>query len=121
MNNTQKGRAQEERACNYLRGKGYEILNRNFYSRFGEIDIIARQQETIVFIEVKYRENTSAIIPEEAVDYKKRKRIIKTADYYRLKNRIWDDTPCRFDVISMAQEKIIHHANAFGYDGKNLD
>jgi putative endonuclease len=120
MNNTEKGRSQEKRACSYLKDKGYEILNRNFYSRYGEIDIIAKQQQTIVFIEVKYRESTRLTTPEEAVDYKKRRRIIKTADYYRLKNQIRDDVSCRFDVISMTQKNIVHHTNAFGYDGRNL-
>lgn len=120
MNNRETGKIQEERACGYLTAKGYEILERNFYSRFGEVDIIAKQGGTFVFVEVKYRSSTRIAAPEEAVGFKKRRRIIKTADYYRLKHRIPDDIPCRFDVLSITEVGVTHHENAFGYDGKNL-
>lgn len=119
MNKREMGSRQEEHACEYLKEKGYEILEQNFFSRFGEIDIIARQKDTIVFAEVKYRSDTRISSPEEAVGYKKRKRIIKTADYYRVKKGIMESTSCRFDVLAITEEGIVHHTNAFGYDGKS--
>lgn len=119
MNKREVGSRQEERACEYLKLKGYEILEQNFFSRFGEIDIIAKQKDTIVFAEVKYRSDTRISFPEEAVGYKKRRRIIKTADYYRVKKSIPEDNPCRFDVLAITEEVIVHYTNAFGYDGKS--
>ena len=119
MNNRETGNREEERACTYLMAKGYEILERNFYSRFGEVDIIAKQGDTLVFVEVKYRSNTRIAAPEDAVGFKKRRRIIRTVDYYRLKHRIPEDVPCRFDVLSITGEGVKHHENAFDYDGRN--
>lgn len=115
MNTRETGRRQEEIACDYLKAKGYRILERNFYSRFGEVDIIAKQGDTFVFTEVKYRSSTKIATPEDAVGWKKRRKIIKTADYYRLINHISEDVPCRFDVLSITEEGITHHENAFDY------
>lgn len=112
------GQEQEKRVCAYLEEKGYIIETRNFRCRFGEIDIIAVQGKTLIFLEVKYRGSTEYGTPERAVNWQKRKKIIKTADYYRVKNRILEDVPCRFDVVAVTDEKIAHYENAFDYYGE---
>lgn len=117
MNSRETGRQQEARVCEFLERCGYEILEQNFYSRFGEIDIIARRDGTLVFVEVKYRRSTQNGLPEEAVDRKKRLKIIRTADYYRVRKRVPEDVPCRFDVICVCTGTITHHENAFDYGG----
>ena len=117
MNKREEGNRQEERVCAFLKEQGYQVLEQNFYSRFGEIDIIAEKDSTLVFVEVKYRQSPKNGLPEEAVDKRKRLRIIRTADYYRMRKRVPEDRPCRFDVICLTPKRITHHVNAFDYGG----
>lgn len=114
------GRAQEERVCAYLRQKGYRVLERNFTSRFGEIDIISKKDGLLVFTEVKYRARAQDGEAEAAVGPAKRRRIIRTADYYRVCRRIAEQVPCRFDVAAISGEVFRYYEHAFDYDGKLL-
>ena len=100
MNNKILGAQGEERAGAYLTAHGYEICERNYRIRSGEIDIIADDHGTLVFVEVKTRSGTSYGTPAEAVDFRKRKKIIQTA-YRYLRQRQIDNRPCRFDVIEV--------------------
>lgn len=100
-----------------MKQQGYRILQRNFYSRYGEIDIIAREGRYLVFIEVKYRNNTSHGLPQEAVSRKKQRTICKVANYYCLTHGIPENTPCRFDVVAILEEDIILLRDAFEYQG----
>ena len=108
----------EEMACSYLEKQGITVLKRNFHARCGEIDIIAKDGETIVFAEVKTRLSTAYGTPAEFVDFRKQEKITQTALYY-LGN---DDTDMRFDVIevlykisggAMAVTEINHIKSAF--------
>ena len=117
MVNTGAGKTGERLAADYLRKKGYSILAVNFRCRFGEIDLIAKQDDTYIFIEVKYRTGRTAADPTSAVDRKKQKKISKTADYYRMLHQIPMDVPCRFDVVAETPEEIRVYANAFYYQG----
>lgn len=108
------GQDNENAAAEYLKQQGYEILAQNFYTRMGEIDLIARDDEYLVFVEVKYRRSASAGYPEESVTRQKQQRIIRTARYYMLKNKITENTPCRFDVLAIEGTKIRLIKNAFG-------
>ncbi len=105
----------EERAAKYLKKQGYEIVVRNFQSRFGEIDIIAENKEYIVFAEVKARSENSIAEPKEFVDLRKQRKIIKTAEIF-LSENITEKQP-RFDVVEVKKEKgryfINHILNAF--------
>ena len=76
------------------------FLQKNGYRR-GEIDLIAKDGRTLVFVEVKYRKNARNGYPEEAVDTRKQKKICETAAYYVYKNRIPEYTPMRFDVVAV--------------------
>lgn len=80
--NTQTGRRGEDLAVAYLVKKGYRILQRNFKSNFGEIDIIARNGNDLVFIEVKYRTQKSYGEPYEAVNARKLHKLRQMVDYY---------------------------------------
>ena len=117
LNQREVGTRQESRAAEYLESLGYHILVRNFRCRFGEIDLIAKQDDTYIFIEVKYRTSRTAGDPTSAVDGKKQKKISKTADYYRMLHQIPMDVPCRFDVVAETPEEIRVYANAFYYQG----
>ena len=84
MNTRKIGTEYESRAAEWLEDIGYEILSRNFRSSYGEIDLIARQGACLVFVEVKYRKNSSSGKPEEAVSLQKQRKISKTADRKKL-------------------------------------
>lgn len=109
------GNRGEDLAATYLKKKGFKILMRNFKTPLGEIDIIAEDKETIVFIEVKTRSDDSFGQPFEAVDGRKRERMRRIALLY-LKN-LGKERPARFDVISVEMKngssKIDHIIEAF--------
>ena len=107
------GAEQETKVQEYLQTLGYEIVARNFYTKHGEIDLIAKKDGYLVFVEVKYRADGRFGAPEEAVDFRKQKKIIAAAQYYLYKNRISFDTPCRFDVAGVVGEEIRVTENAF--------
>lgn len=105
------GNKAEDKAVHFLEAIGYKILQRNFYSRYGEIDIIAEDEDMIVFVEVKYRVNNSFGSPLDSISPKKIRSICKTAGFY-LKSR---EVSARFDVISIVKDEIEHLVNAFDY------
>lgn len=116
VNKRKIGAQHEQKAGAYLEEKGYEILEFNYRCRQGEIDIIAKDGEYLVFCEVKYRSGLGAGYPAEAVDYKKQRTISRCALFYLTKQKLLD-APCRFDVISMSGNQIEHIENAFDYIG----
>ncbi|MGB9681663.1 MAG: YraN family protein [bacterium] len=99
-NKRELGSLGERRALEYLKALGYDILVLNFYSRRGEIDIIAQDKGVISFIEVKTRTNKRFGSPEESITPKKKERIIRTALYY-LHAKGWPRVSCRFDVLTV--------------------
>ena len=109
--------AQKERAAEeYLKSRGFRVIDRNFSCRQGEIDLIAVSPEKeLAFIEVKYRSGVSCGLPEEAVDRKKQRRIQKTARYYLFCHGCPENTPCRYDVVCILGNSIKLYENAFGY------
>ncbi len=112
-NRRRLGADQEARVQVYLEEHGYEIVTRNFYSKHGEIDIIAKKDGYLVFIEVKYRSDERFGAPEEAVTFGKQQHILAAAKYYMYKNRVPYDTPCRFDVAGVTKDEIRVIENAF--------
>lgn len=94
----QSGQQGERVAVDYLLSQGYKILERNYHSRFGEIDIIAEDKNILAFIEVKYYQENSLRNLYEAVDQDKQKKIIKTAEKYLFEKKIVDKFT-RFDVV----------------------
>lgn len=115
INKRSVGNEYENRAVEYLKNQGVLILERNFRSRTGEIDIIGKDKEYLVFYEVKYRKSSLKGHPEEAVNYKKIRTICKVSDYYRLIKNVSDDAYIRFDVLALNDEEINHIKNAFDY------
>lgn len=107
------GREGEAKARLFLEQMGYQILEDNFYGRLGELDFVAREQEVLVFVEVKAYSSNSGILPQEGVHNIKRRRIVNTARYYMAKHRIPEDVPCRFDVVAIYGEHIELIRDAF--------
>lgn len=96
MNIGVTGEKGESMVARFLRKKGFTIVKRNYQCRYGEIDIIAENSEFILFVEVKTRKDGSLVPPEYAVDIRKRKRLILTAEDYLSKTET--DLQPRFDV-----------------------
>lgn len=109
------GARKEETAASWLMKKGVRILERNFRCKQGEIDIIGRDNEYLVFFEVKYRKNFSAGSASEAVGPEKQKKIRKVSDYYRMLHGYPLDTPVRFDVVAIDGGRLEWIRDAFGY------
>ena len=96
----QLGDAGEDLAAAALKKQGYKILERNYVTPLGELDLIARQGKTYVFIEVKTRKNERFGAPQEAVSPAKQARLRRLADYY-LKQKRLGELPVRFDVVGV--------------------
>ncbi len=96
------GKKGEDTAEKYLKKHGYRIIEKNFKSPSGEIDIVALDKGTIVFVEVKTRNSDEFGPPELSVTSTKRQKIIKSAFHFLSKKRI-KDTPCRFDIVSITR------------------
>lgn len=116
MPNTASGKIGEHFTAQYLREKGYEIVEMNFKSRFGEIDVIAQNDRYLAFVEVKTRKTDGLTHPFEAITPSKRAKIIKTAQFYLMKYPTVLQP--RFDAAAVFTkdgelQKIEHIENAF--------
>lgn len=100
MSNKAIGNRGETCAAEYLRRQGYRILACNYRTKIGEIDIIADDHGTLVFIEVKTRCSVRCGTPAEAVHYRKQQKIIQTA-YWYLRAHHMESCLCRFDVLEV--------------------
>jgi putative endonuclease len=94
------GNAVEDYVGTYLQTQGLHILERNFQTKFGEIDLIARDNDSIVFVEVRYREKQHYGSGSETVTFYKQQRIIKTAFSYLKQKHLMEKVSCRFDVVA---------------------
>ncbi len=117
--NRLKGNIGEDFAAKYLEKNGYKILERNYATKMGEIDIIAQKDRIIAFVEVKSRAENSLVSPREAVTFSKQRKICKTAMLYKLRKG-FDGQP-RFDIFEIIYDKktleiknYTHLINAFG-------
>ena len=109
------GKAGENLAARFLIKNGYNIAVRNYYSRFGEIDIIAEKGDLILFVEVKYRKNDYYSAPSMSVTVRKQEKIKKTALKY-ISDKEISNKDFRFDIIEITgvkEFKINHIENAF--------
>lgn len=116
------GKAGEDRAAKFLAKQGYRVLERNFRTPHGEIDLIALHEGTIVFVEVKTRTTDAFGAPELAVTPQKQRRMIKTALGY-IKYKKLHQVPCRFDVVAItdaAEKEVQLIQNAFEMDRMHM-
>ncbi|OHD12710.1 MAG: YraN family protein [Spirochaetes bacterium GWC1_27_15] len=106
MDKKELGRIGEEFAANFLQKKGIQIIKRNYFTKFGEIDLIGIENKTIIFVEVKLRQSNVFGFPYESITNKKLEKIYQLAESFLLEND-FSDFDCRFDVISL----IYYHAD----------
>ena len=120
MNTRQKGTDKEVLAASYLERHGVKVLEKNFRSHSGEVDLIGQDGDCLVFIEVKYRRSVNKGSALEAVDIRKQKQICKVADYYRFLHKIGAYSPMRYDVVAIQGESVIWVKNAFCHISRGL-
>ncbi len=116
------GREGEDLAARFLMKQGYRVLERNYSTRSGEIDLIALHEGAVVFVEVKTRTSDAFGAPELAVTPRKQKRMVKAALAY-IKYKKLHQVPCRFDVVAIttaAEQEVEHIRNAFEIDRTHL-
>ncbi len=114
-NRRSTGTFYEEKAAEYLKGLGMDIVCRNFRCRFGEIDLVAKDGDVLVFVEVKYRKKASAGGALCQVGYRKQRTISRVALFYLTRYGLYDRTACRFDVVGITGEELVHIKDAFEF------
>ena len=102
LNKQKLGSLAEDLALNYLINKGYKPLAKNFFCKYGEIDLIMQKNNIIVFIEVRCKTANSLYTPLESITKAKTIKIKKTADAFLAKNNKLSESLCRFDIISIS-------------------
>lgn len=112
MNTRKTGSEKESLAAGYLINNGYEVIECNYRCRLGEVDIIAKDGDYLVFAEVKYRKSLKMGSPFDAVGYQKQNRIRKVCQWYLMEKHL-NDIPVRFDVVGILDQEITVIKNAF--------
>jgi len=100
VHSIQLGNETETAACRWLEQQGLFIMERNFRCKPGEIDIIARDGNTLVFVEVRQRSHRNFGDGFSSVDYRKQQKLIRAARWYLQERKLFDQYPCRFDIVS---------------------
>ena len=94
------GQAMETAACRYLERRGLKLVDRNYRTKGGEIDLIMRDRDSLVFVEVRYRASVGHGLPAESISLAKQRRLLHAARAYLARFRV--QPACRFDVVSLA-------------------
>lgn len=109
----QTGDLYEARTADYLKSRGYHILETNYRCRYGEIDIIAGKDDIMVFTEVKVRRSSFSGSSGSAISYKKQQKILMTARYYLMMQKLYEWPSCRFDSALFENGQLNYIENAF--------
>ncbi len=119
MTTTQQGQAGEDLACRYLEECGLQLVTRNYRCKPGELDLVMRDGEELVFVEVRSRRASRFGTAADSITDSKRRRLLRAAAHYLQRHRL--DTPCRFDVIGLTRQgatwQIDWLRDAFSADG----
>lgn len=99
---TERGKHAEQRACDYLQAQGLQLLQRNYRSKRGEIDLIMQDTDKLVFVEVRYRRQSQFGSAAESVDWRKQAKLVACAQHYILTHPQRQQQACRFDVVALS-------------------
>ena len=101
MDTQTRGKQAEDLACRYLQDRGLQLLQRNYRSKRGEIDLILQDSDSLVFVEVRYRRQPGFGSAAESVDARKQSKLVDCARHFLQSHANTANQPCRFDVISV--------------------
>lgn len=104
-NTLRDGHAAETAACRHLEGSGLLLIARNYRSPFGEIDLVMRDGESLVFVEVRFRSTENFGTPAETVGSRKQQRLRATAEHYLQHHPKESQNPCRFDIVAITDDR----------------
>ena len=111
---TEIGNKAELQACKFLNSQGLKIIDQNFKALpYGEIDIIALNENILIFVEVKYRSKTKFAKAEDMLTYSKQQKLINAANIFLQQNPNYENHECRFDLIAINENDINWIKNAF--------
>ena len=110
------GEITESLACEYLETKGFKLIERNYHCRFGEIDLIMKHNDSLVFIEVRYRHSNNFGSGAESITASKQSKLIKTASAYLQQHAKLNKHPARFDVVSITGSIETNNINKIDFD-----
>lgn len=96
------GTVVENAACDFLQQRAVQIVQRNFRCKLGEIDIVALEQQMLVFVEVRFRKNSAYGSAAESIDWRKQQKIVRTAERFLQTNPAFNTHRCRFDVVAIS-------------------
>jgi putative endonuclease len=102
---SRKGGRFEQLALAWLQAQGLALIQSNYRCKVGEIDLVMRERELLVFIEVRFRGIRSQVAPCETVDFRKQRKLLRTARHFLLCNERLAELPCRFDVLGISDER----------------
>lgn len=97
-----KGGRFEELALGWLLARGLKLVQRNYRCKLGEVDLVMRDRDILVFVEVRFRGARGQVPPCETVDFRKQRKLLRTASHFLLWNRALAELPCRFDVLGIS-------------------
>ena len=98
----EQGEYTENLACQYLENKGFKLIEKNFNCRLGEIDLIMKDKDSLVFVEVRYRRSNNFGSGAESITISKQSKLIKTASLYLQQHAKLNQYPARFDIVSIS-------------------
>lgn len=110
------GQEAEQYACAYLEKKGLKLLARNYHCVYGEIDLVMRDKNVVVFVEVRKRSHADFATAIESVTLTKQRKLIKTATHYLQAQRWFEKVPCRFDIVGIFQDQTEWIKDAFSIE-----
>ena len=115
MDTISTGKDAEDHACRYLQARGLQLVQRNYHSRRGEIDLVMQDKDSLVFVEVRYRRQSRFGSAAESIDRRKQSKLIACANHYLQAFPGIAGQPCRFDVVSIGgnMKRIEWIRNAF--------
>lgn len=103
------GNAYEQLAADYLIAQGLELISSNYQCKLGEIDLIMKHKEMLVFVEVRYRLSKDFVSPVVSINARKQQKLIRTAQVYLKKHHLTDVVPCRIDVVGITPDGTDDH------------
>jgi putative endonuclease len=104
-----KGGRFEQLALGWLQARGLRLVQRNYRCKLGEIDLVMREREVLVFVEVRFRGLRSHVAACETVDSRKQRKLLRTARHFLLCNEALATHPCRFDVLGISEAGGLPH------------
>jgi putative endonuclease len=113
MDALKRGQQAEQTACTFLISKGLRLIERNYRTKTGEIDLIMRDGNDVVFIEVRARHYSDFGSAIESVNWLKQQKLIKAATHYLIERQWFDKVNCRFDIIGVTHDNCEWIPNAF--------